>query len=177
MNKLLQWILVTISISILIATTKISFLSLPDKHPDEKYHIIASKYYLNHWVPPKYDDPIIKDSYSKEGFSRLNDIGVSYFLSGKLASIVSAFLDTKNEVWMHRLFYLLLLSIILTRINICSFTNNKIGLIYLPLLIFSQPWYVFSYVNDDALPLFISFILFDLLLTFKDKQLPSKYAI
>ena len=41
-------------------------------HPDEYSHVAAARYYLNHWVPPKLDDPGVRATRSMYGFSYLD---------------------------------------------------------------------------------------------------------
>ena len=157
-----------------VITAKISFLSVPNVHPDEKYHVLCATYYKNHTLPPKYDDEAIIHTYSEEGFSRLNYLDFSHFLAGK-ATFLSFNIHLKNPNWKFNIANLLLLIIILSRFLYLLFTNNQKYFLYLFFLLFPQIWYIFSYVNDDALPLFITFLLFEVYFYFKNT--PKYYII
>ena len=157
-----------------VITAKISFLSVPNVHPDEKYHVLCATYYKNHTLPPKYDDEAIIHTYSEEGFSRLNYLDFSHFIAGK-ASFLSFNIHLKNPNWKFNIANLLLLIIILSRFLYLLFTNNQKYFLYLFFLLFPQIWYIFSYVNDDALPLFITFLLFEVYFYFKNT--PKYYII
>ncbi len=142
--------------------TKISFLSKNDSHPDEKYHIICAQYFTNHFLPPHHADSNIQNSYSKEGYSRLNDLDGSYWFSGKTASILKL-AGFDESAWLYRFFNLLLLSIIMIRFLWLVINNDRRYLLYGCLIVLPQAWYLFSYVNDDALPLFLSLLIAELL--------------
>jgi hypothetical protein len=126
-------------------------------HPDEHSHILAVQYYLDYWLPPAIGDPVAKHTYSIWGHSYLNNWGVEYFLTGKLAWLLTD--EMPQPLIAMRLFnvflFLGLIVIILRRSR-----QHTIELIPLVVLLMTpQAWYIFSYVNDDAFALFLSLII------------------
>lgn len=140
--------IVVLTLVIIMAT-----VSRKNSHPDEYVHIEASKYYQKNWMPPTIEDPAIRHTYSRYGFSRLNKPEIFYFFSGKFAELTS-FLHMK-PFWLLRLFNVFLLGCIL------FYTIKYTGARYIamPFLISPQIWYVFSYCNSDAFSLFITFLV------------------
>jgi len=124
-------------------------VSMRNHHPDEQLHIAAAKYYENHWLPPPVESPEIRDTYSAYGVSRLNYIEVSYFFAGKFAAILQLFqLDRTLAL---RLFNVTLFGIL----AFVALENPPFRLLFVPLLLSPQIWYLFSYVNSDAFSLFV----------------------
>ncbi len=121
-------------------------------HPDEIVHVSAARYYADHWLPPDVESPDIRDTYSIYGFSRLNTLEPSYLLAGKLAAILSPF--NLDSTLSYRLFNVLLFSIL----TFLAFKNTIYRLMFIPLLISPQIWYIFSYMNSDALGLFVAIL-------------------
>jgi hypothetical protein len=121
-------------------------------HPDEKERFFCAQYYENNWLPPKIGNPETFESYSLQGNSRLNELRIDFFLYGKFSKIFSIII--KNELIRLRLFGILLLLIL----TVICIKNIKTRILFLPLVITPQVWYVFSYINDDIFPLFLSFI-------------------
>ena len=127
-----------------------------NRHPDEYYHFMVSKYYFNHWIPPRIGDPRVGNTYSCQGISYINQLGVDYFLLGKFGYLINRII--KDEVKSVRFFNVFLFLFILT-FSFWRYKNHSESiLIFLPLLFTPQIWYVFSYINNDAFPLFLSFI-------------------
>lgn len=125
-------------------------ISVKYQHPDEITHITAAKYYQDNWLPPPVKSLKIRDTYSIYGFSRLNTLEPSYFLSGKFAKILELF--RLDQVLALRLFNVFLFAILV----FLSVRYISYRLIFLPLLLSPQIWYLFSYVNSDAFALFIT---------------------
>jgi hypothetical protein len=123
-------------------------------HPDEFSHLPAAKYYLGHWLPPSVLDPAIAGTYSIYGASYLNELDVVYFLAAKLSSLWAT--HGVNEVVSLRLFNVLLFGGML--VIAWKWRDARSGLFVL--LLTPQLWYVFSYFNADALPLFLSLLAF-----------------
>jgi len=125
-------------------------VSKENHHPDEMVHISAVEYYQDHWLPPPVESPDIRDTYSIYGFSRLNTLEPSYILAGKFASLLEIF--HLDRVLVFRLFNVLLFSIL----TFLAVKNIQYRLLFIPLLLSPQIWYIFSYVNSDALALFVA---------------------
>jgi hypothetical protein len=122
--------------------------------PDEYGHRSAARYYVDHWLPPKVGDPGTLDSYSRDyGFSYLNDTDPSYFLAGKFAALISPLVP--NVDLGFRLFNVLLLGLL------AAFCALRPGawLLFAPLALSPQLWYIFSYFNGDGWPLFLAVLI------------------
>ncbi len=125
-----------------------------NKSPDEIHHFYATDYYTNHFFPPKYDDPEIRNSYSVFGVSYLNYHWFEYFSAGKFAYIFSPF--TTNKLVLVRLFNVFLFVLL----AFCFVRKSNEYLTFSVFLLVSpQIWYIFSYANNDAFALFIAMIL------------------
>ncbi len=127
-------------------------VSKKNHHPDESVHIAAAKYYETHWFPPAVDSEEIRHTYSNYGFSRLNTMEVSYFFTGKFVKFLEIF--QLDHITALRLFNVTLFAILL----LLTLQNTSYRLIFIPLLLSPQIWYVFSYTNSDAFALFISIL-------------------
>jgi len=122
--------------------------------PDEYGHRASARYYLDHWLPPRVGDPATIDSYSLDyGFSYLNDTDPVYLLAGKFASLVSAVVPDADRGF--RLFNVFLLAALAA----LAFARPAAALVFAPLLLSPQIWYIFSYCNSDAFPLFLATLL------------------
>ena len=132
-------------------------VSAPDAHPDEKFHLAAGRYYLDHWLPPRVDDATLRPSLSAYGYSYLGDVDVSYFLAGKVARVGGVAIA--SESLRLRAFNLLLFAAL---IAVYAWRRDAFSPIVLVLLT-PQVWYVFSYCNNDALPLFLALLVADAL--------------
>ena len=140
-------------------------------HPDEFDHIAAAKFYVDHWLPPPIGDPRTLDSYSYAGTSYLSEWDVVYFVAGKFAAALQPLVP--NDVHVFRMFNVLLLCILIV---MACFSEADM-LVFSPLLLSPQLWYLFSYFNGDAFPIFIAFLA-ALELTsssgrFNDRTLPT----
>jgi hypothetical protein len=144
---------------VLVALTLILYMAIESpmtreashfKHPDEPSHIQAAEYFsFGNWLPPKFGDPSVLETYSVYGCSRLDDLGLDYLMAGKFSEL---FRD-KNIGF--RCFGLLLF-IILT---VLCFWAKDYRRYFVILLVTPQLWYIFSYTNDDVLPFFLAFLL------------------
>ena len=125
-----------------------------NRHPDEQLHYASAQYYFNHWLPPAVDDPLLQKVYRQTpwGVSYLNTLDVCYLGAAKFA-VLTSFLGIKSYSGL-RLFQASLLLLLLV-----------LGLLYpnrpsmALLLLTPQVWYVFSYMNGDAFPFFLSMAL------------------
>lgn len=125
-------------------------VSKKHQHPDEVVHISATEYYETHWLPPPVESPDIRDTYSVYGFSRLNTMEPSYFFAGKFAKLLELF--QMEHILALRLFNVFLFSIL----TFLTIKNISYRLIFVPLLLSPQIWYIFSYANSDAFALFVA---------------------
>jgi hypothetical protein len=130
-----------------------AFTSEFNKHPDEREHCSAAKYYLIHWLPPPVGAPETADSYSNYGGSYLNEPDIVYLLAGKFARLLSPLIAKKYLAM--RLFNVFLFLLL---VFYCAW-HTESRLIFFVLLITPQVWYIFSYFNNDAISLFISMIV------------------
>ncbi len=122
-------------------------------HPDENAHIESIKYYSLYSDPPKIGDSRALAAYQAPwAISRLDDIGISYFFSGKFRNSVQLLFD--NDTFITRSFnaFLFMLFFVLSK-------NKRLLLFLTPLLCTPQIWYLFSYANRGAFVLFISILL------------------
>lgn len=122
--------------------------------PDEHGHRAAARYYVDHWLPPQVGDPATLESYSRDyGFSYINDPDLAYPLAGKFAALISPVVPD-----VHLGFRLFNVSLLAALAVLC-FLRPASWPLFLPLLLSPQVWYIFSYFNGDALPLFLAVLL------------------
>ena len=124
-----------------------------DSHPDELFHVEAAAYYADNLLPPAVGDPRAAKSYSQYGYSYLNELDVVYVFAGKLGALLSPVAAEPYLVF--RAFNLLLLTALLA----VAVRFPPYRAIFLLLLVSPQVWYIFSYFNGDALPLFLSLLI------------------
>lgn len=122
-------------------------------HPDEIFHVAAGEYYLTHWLLPRVTDPDLLSSLSPYGFTYLGEVDATYLLAGKLASLLP---ESLLDVYLRFRAFNLLLFLIL--VIVYGAQRDPYSPIVLALLT-PQIWYVFSYFNNDAFPLFLSLLL------------------
>ena len=130
----------------LLSTTKHSV------HPDELSHFTALHYFSEHWLPPAIDDPAVIPSLSVYGSSYLSELDVTYPIAARVISPMIAFAG--SEIMAARLFQGLLWSILC----LCALHKKAWAIPLCVVLLSPQIWYVFSYFNGDAFPLFLTLI-------------------
>jgi hypothetical protein len=128
-------------------------LSAFNAHPDEKDHVGAGQYYMTYWDPPAIGDERARGAYSNYGVSYLNQLDAVYFFAGKFARAVKP-LAGEDHLAL-RCFNVALFGLLAM---LCWRLAPGRRVLFLPLLITPQAWYVFSYFNGDALPLALSFV-------------------
>ena len=128
-------------------------LSQYNKHPDEYVHVRAAIYYQDHWMPPKVCSPETISTYSVYGVSRLNSHELTYFFAGKFSALFD-FLPVPAFIRLR--FFNLCLFLILIAINI---RRPKYSILFIPLLLSPQIWYIFSYFNSDAFSIFMTIVV------------------
>ncbi|MCW5198316.1 hypothetical protein VU07_00380 [Desulfobulbus sp. F4] len=114
-------------------------------HPDEYVHVAAGKYYEKHTLPPRVGDSAIVDTYSPYGVSRLQSGEIYYLLAGKYLRFLNPF-GLESYAALRLLNVLLFLSLILL-----AFLKAEFRFFLLSMLISPQIWYIFSYVDSEAL--------------------------
>lgn len=135
-----------VGVALLAAVMAISTQS--GVHPDEGAHGAAAEYYEQHWLPPVADSPEVASTCSVYGVSRLNSREIVYFLTGKFVRLIDSLHLPSYQ--SRRLFNVLLLAVL----AVLTFQSTAARLVFLPLLMTPQVWYVFSYCNSDAFALF-----------------------
>jgi hypothetical protein len=153
LRKAFDALFVLVMVATLAAVVSMAFLSAYMAHPDEKDHVGAGQYYMQYWDPPKVGDARARAAYSNYGVSYLDQLDAVYFLAGKFACLVKPFVG--QDYLALRLFNVALLALLMV---LAWRLPSRLRIVFLPLLISPQPWYVFSYFNADALPLALSFI-------------------
>jgi hypothetical protein len=139
--------------SVLVAALALTSTTTHSIHPDEHNHVAAARYYFDHWKPPAVDDPAIVDTYTIYGTSYLNELDVGYLVAAKVSNLWSGFgLDDTLSL---RLFNVLLLAVLLA----IAWMGRGSWVGAAALLVTPQLWYMFSYFNADAFPLFLSVVL------------------
>ena len=126
-----------------------------DVNPDEwRGHVRAAAYYIQNWLPPAVDDPRGESSISIFGVSYLWQIDPLYLFAAKATHVLSGVV---SDFYLRlRLFNaFLFLSFVL--IVVVQIKRSKWVVPFL--VITPQVWYVFSYFNNDAFPLFIAMLL------------------
>ena len=139
----------------LILIVAMSVQSRFDSHPDEIWHANAGQYYTGNWLPPKVCQRDTLESYSRYGMSYLNAPDVVYFFSGKFNAIIGHFGVGEANSFLPFRYFNIALFLVLTMLSL----RAKASLLFLPLLLTPQVWYIFSYFNGDALPLFLCFLI------------------
>jgi len=148
-----------IRVCLIVAPILASVMSLTsdyNRHPDEIHHFEAARYYIDHFLPPEIGDPAVRNSYSVWGVSYLNYHWIEYLLAGKFILLISPI--TGDELTAARLFNVVLFAALAVFFIYVSRSDRDLLIIPAFLLITPQVWYVFSYVNNDAYPLAISFL-------------------
>jgi len=130
-----------------------AMISRNNAHPDEFVHIQAAEYYQGHWWPPRVGDPAIRQTYSDYGVSRLHAGEAYYFIAGKYLQLLAP-LQLQSHLALRGLNVLLWAAMLLWVL-----IRPDARLLALPLLISPQVWYVFSYVNSEALALFVTLVI------------------
>lgn len=142
----------------LLASVALVFLmaarSPVNAHPDEALHVSAGMYFREHWLPSAVGAPGAVTTYSKYGISYLDDAEIVYWAFGKAAAL-GAGLGLAPHVSMRGLqVCLYVVLVVWTMLRARTFIPGLGFLLLTP-----QVWYVFSYVNGDALPFVLLTVL------------------
>lgn len=163
-KRLADVVCALLCVVVLAVAGRMCLVSAFNVHPDEKDHVNAGKYYMHYWDPPRVGDERTMGAYSNYGISYLHQLDAVYFFAGKFARAVYPLVG--EDYLALRLFNLSLLAVLL----VLFYRLDMVGrAAFLPLFISPQIWYIFSYFNGDALPLFLSFLSVRLLIAFLDR--------
>jgi len=123
-------------------------------NPDEDLHEADARYFSSHWQPPRLDSPDMQATYaaSPYGVSYLSEWNVTYLLAGKFGKVAQGLgfeERTGYRLYQAALFAALIALIVLLRLPAAA---------SIPLIVTPQAWYLFSYMNGDALPFACAFL-------------------
>jgi hypothetical protein len=121
-------------------------------HPDEFSHLPAFHYFTQHLLPPAVDDPAVVPSLSIYGASYLFEMNVTYLIAAKVTTPVIGWFA--SEVSAARAFQCLLWMLLILFV----LRDRGLALPFSVVLLSPQVWYIFSYFNSDALPLFLALV-------------------
>lgn len=145
-----QTLVVVLVLELLASAMFVAFMAVESRinaHPDEELHLVAGLYFREHWLPPGVGARDAAVTYSKWGFSYLDEGDIVYLFFGKVAAVGNyAGLNPALAMrWFQVLLYWALIAWTLAR---ASRFARMLGF----LLLTPQVWYIFSYINGDALP-------------------------
>jgi len=141
-----------VAAAILAAMSAMALTSRLNAHPDELDHVNAGRYFLTYWDFPAMDDPRLAHTFSNYGVTYLQQLDVVYFFAGKFARLIQPL--TGQDYIALRFFNVFLFAVLMALFFRLP-DDRKVS--FLPLFITPQVWYVFSYFNGDAFPLFLTF--------------------
>jgi len=148
---------------IFISSIAVALTSKINASPDELDHFYAAEYFKTHIDTPPIKVDAAAYTYNQQwGYSRVYQLGRNYMLAGQFSNLISNSIPSFKSV---RLFGVFLIFVLL----LLSIAYSKQSIILLPFIMTPQAWYVFSYINDDYFPLFLSFTIF--ILTEKNKEI------
>ncbi len=127
-------------------------ISKYNQHPDEFVHIHAAEYYRDHTLPPKVGSPEIRNTYSPYGISRLDSGEIAYFFAGKFLKLLKPF--SFPSYLTLRFFNILLFG----SLFFLALYKQSVRVLFVPILISPQVWYIFSYFNSDAFALYLTLL-------------------
>lgn len=150
-----------------VCATAITVRTDVSVNPDELSHVESARFYFDHWLKPAFGDPATWRAHlsNRYGVAYLLNPQPVYFLAGKFAVLTWPLFG--NEVVALRMFNVLLLGLL----AVLAWRVPGVGAASVPLLATPQAWYVFSYFNGDAVPLFVLTVLVAQLLCRRDQFL------
>jgi len=123
-------------------------------NPDEELHARSVKFYQAHNLPPAVGDPAAAPTYcTKYGVSYINQIGITYFLIGKFSNVMQRISHYDGPI-LYRAFNIFLFIILWI---MCYLSHER--LMWFPIIITPQIWYVASYTNNDFFPFFVMMLI------------------
>jgi hypothetical protein len=147
-------ILGLVAAAILASMSAMALSSRLNAHPDELDHVKSARYFIVYWDLPAKDDPRLTYTFSNYGVTYLQQLDVVYFFAGKFAKLITPLV---GQDYLALRFFNIFLFAILMVLFLRLPDNRKIA--FLPLFITPQIWYVFSYFNGDAFPMFLTFCM------------------
>lgn len=153
-QKLIHYLLPIALLSAGILIVIMAVGSAFNRHPDEQLHYASASYFFSHWLPPAVNDPRLSPVYKQTpwGVSYLNRLDTCYFAAAKFAKL-TALLGVKSYLGLR--FFQVSLFLLLVMFALWNRNNAVLAV----LLLTPQAWYVFSYMNGDAFPLFLAVTL------------------
>jgi hypothetical protein len=143
-----------IGFAIVFGLVLIQALKAPSNtSPDERDHFLAAEFFKTHTGTPGKREELGIHTYNPVwNYSRVYQLGKHYLLAGKTSNLFDELMPSVKSV---RIFGASLLLVMM--MLALSFPGQ--APIWVPFLITPQTWYIFSYVNDDFFPLFLSLVL------------------
>lgn len=147
---------VLVIVGLAVASALSASLSLQARYaasPDEHDHFLAAEFFMTHSdVPHMWSET---GAYTYNGwwaYSRVYQKGYEYRLAGIVSNLLEGMTTTYRSVRLAG-------PLLFAGLALLALLLPRQSLMLIPLLLTPQVWYVFSYVNDDYLPLFTSFVL------------------
>ncbi|MFT5607982.1 MAG: hypothetical protein ACI9PZ_001791 [Parvicella sp.] len=122
-------------------------------HPDEHVHLRSGQYFEDNYIPPVACSEPTLHTYSHYGISRLDGREIAYYVGGRYLQALS-FLPFEDYTKLRSLNVLLFFILVLL-----AYRQPSSRLLFLPILLTPQAWYLFSYYNSDAFSLFAVMLL------------------
>lgn len=122
--------------------------------PDERLHEADARYFAERWSPPRLDSEAMLPSLkaSPYGVSYLNEWNITYLLAGKFSNLTDR-LGIDDRIGF-RLYQAGILAGLLALVLLLGLPRSAA----IPVLLTPQLWYLFAYMNGDALPLAASLL-------------------
>ncbi len=144
-------------------TLSLAVMSEYNQHPDEFAHYSGAAFYLGNWRPPKPADARLNTAgyeavCSSAGIYRGFSTSPIYPVAGKWTSLAKGLLPIR-PAQLFRLINVLLLTTLSLCLGYHSLRSRRVLLFALTLSCVPQTWYLFAYLNDDASGLFMSVLL------------------
>jgi hypothetical protein len=116
-------------------------------HPDEGLHLDAGRYFVDHWLPTAVGTPDAAPSYSKYGRSYVDEGDIVYWMFGRAAALGerAGIAPPLAMRWLQVSLFGGLVAWTIVRAR--RFAPALAFIVLTP-----QVWYIFSYINGDALP-------------------------
>lgn len=122
--------------------------------PDEGLHEADATYFNTHWSPPNLQSADMQEAYiaSPYGVSYLAEWNVTYLLAGKFGSVLDSLGVAPRTAY--RLYQAVLFGALIGLLLLLRLPQA----VSIPLIVTPQLWYLFSYMNGDALPFAAAFL-------------------
>lgn len=144
---------------LLLVAAQILFMALrspEDAHPDESLHVTTASFFLDRWLPPAADDPLVPgylDPVYGTSYLLASPPQILYPLAAKSARLLG--FSSRFALGLRLLSVAAFLVLALAAWRAAPRTLlPAVCLLWTP-----QVWYVFSYFNSDAFPFFLSFLI------------------